>query len=235
VVRSRAAFTLIELLVVIAIIAVLAGILFPVLARAREKARQTACLSNVKQMGLALAMYVQDHGAYPAHHLRYPGGLSVRWWNAIEPYQPSPNLFKCPSVPEWEVGRNMAYGYNYQYLGNARVAFADGGFPVFEARIQYPDLTIAIADSDGTGTKPYQPSPSTDPECLGNHGYTIDPPVIPPVPGNDYAVPGYPAYISNRHHHGANVCFADGHAKWYRREELYIDNRYWNGRFSPEP
>src|SRR5919198_613987 len=75
--RTRAAFTLIELLVVIAIIAILAAILFPVFARAREQARRSACLSNMKQIGLALGMYMQDYDqTFP------PGGLKV--WGATK-------------------------------------------------------------------------------------------------------------------------------------------------------
>jgi prepilin-type N-terminal cleavage/methylation domain-containing protein/prepilin-type processing-associated H-X9-DG protein len=84
--RTRAAFTLIELLVVIAIIAILAAILFPVFAQAREKARQAACLSNLKQIGLALNMYLQDHDeGFPQGNYTVKGGL-VTWRQLLEPY-----------------------------------------------------------------------------------------------------------------------------------------------------
>jgi prepilin-type N-terminal cleavage/methylation domain-containing protein/prepilin-type processing-associated H-X9-DG protein len=97
----RQGFTLIELLVVIAVIAILAAILFPVFAQAREKARQTSCLSNVKQMASALMMYVQDHdeiyppvlGVDPSDTLVY----QASWMKRLEPYVKNLGLFICPS------------------------------------------------------------------------------------------------------------------------------------------
>ena len=91
------AFTLIELLVVIAIIAILAAILFPVFAKARERAKMSACLSNTKQIGLALNQYVEDNdGAFPAN----PYSASPRtrlWFHCLMPYAKSAEIFRCPS------------------------------------------------------------------------------------------------------------------------------------------
>ncbi len=101
------AFTLIELLVVIAIIAILAAILFPVFAQARAKARQAACLSNGKQIGTAMMMYVQDYDeTYPVNNHTYaPPGGSAKWIEShggwighLQPYVKNVEVFKCPDA-----------------------------------------------------------------------------------------------------------------------------------------
>src|SRR5262245_25340032 len=108
----RAGFTLIELLVVIAIIVILAAILFPVFAQAREKARQTSCLSNVKQLGLAYMMYLQDYDAtFPPHvteRTAPPGTPDTpearapySYKTKLDPYVKNRPVFKCPSAPAW--------------------------------------------------------------------------------------------------------------------------------------
>jgi prepilin-type N-terminal cleavage/methylation domain-containing protein/prepilin-type processing-associated H-X9-DG protein len=103
-VRKRHGFTLIELLVVIAIIAILAAILFPVFAQAREKARSATCLSNFKQLGTGVMMYVQDwDDCYPNNRLfTYSGGgecaqKMVTWKHATAPYVKNIDVYKCPS------------------------------------------------------------------------------------------------------------------------------------------
>src|SRR5688500_3185131 len=108
--QRRKGFTLIELLVVIAIIAILAAILFPVFAQARERARLTACISNMRQIGTSLMMYVQDYDeTYPYIRFHAPGAASWQaatrgkntyvWQNAIRPYLKSVDVFACPSNP----------------------------------------------------------------------------------------------------------------------------------------
>ena len=99
--RRTRGFTLIELLVVIAIIAILAAILFPVFARAREAARGTACRSNLKQMGSAFAMYAQDYDEMVApSFLYYSSGNNLVWWpDLIRPYVKNEQVYLCPSVP----------------------------------------------------------------------------------------------------------------------------------------
>ncbi|MDR3707357.1 MAG: DUF1559 domain-containing protein [Capsulimonadaceae bacterium] len=100
-------FTLIELLVVIAIIAILAAILFPVFAKAREKSRQAACLSNEKQLGLAVAQYLQDYdGVFPMRY--YPNSNPlVDWQMVILPYVKSVGVFSCPD--NLSTGAGVAY------------------------------------------------------------------------------------------------------------------------------
>src|SRR5215218_8126724 len=94
---SRQGFTLIELLVVIAIIAILAAILFPVFAQAREKARSASCLSNMRQMGLAIAMYVQDNDE--GLPLNTHNSATATWIETLQPYSKNRIMYRCPSDP----------------------------------------------------------------------------------------------------------------------------------------
>ena len=127
---QRRGFTLIELLVVIAIIAILAAILFPVFARAREKARQSSCLSNVKQIGLATLAYVQDYDERLPAHQRQGRVMTVQ--TQVGPYMKNEQLWVCPSQSDlyyyyWDnptgtaavTGIRGSYGYNSRL--NARL------------------------------------------------------------------------------------------------------------------
>lgn len=120
---ARRGFTLIELLVVIAIIAILAAILFPVFAQAREKARQSSCSSNLKQMGLAVLQYMQDYDeTYPMMHYNDAAGNEVRWFDMVGPYVKNGDkysnnrysgaggIWKCPDLPS---DQPAMYGVHY--------------------------------------------------------------------------------------------------------------------------
>jgi prepilin-type N-terminal cleavage/methylation domain-containing protein/prepilin-type processing-associated H-X9-DG protein len=112
-VRLSAGFTLIELLVVIAIIAILAAILFPVFARAREQARKASCVSNLRQLGLALQMYCQDNeGILPSMAARpsESPGLPVMT-DVLDPYVKNRALFRCPSDHEYWKAEQSSYGW----------------------------------------------------------------------------------------------------------------------------
>jgi len=122
---KRHGFTLIELLVVIAIIAILAAILFPVFAKAREKARQTSCLSNVKQIVLGALQYVQDYDERtPGHGCTWrdyavAGAGPTCWVSKIYPYVKNVQIFKCPSgTQQAAVNVNgSAYAANHNFVG----------------------------------------------------------------------------------------------------------------------
>jgi prepilin-type N-terminal cleavage/methylation domain-containing protein/prepilin-type processing-associated H-X9-DG protein len=176
--RHRVGFTLIELLVVIAIIAILAAILFPVFAQAREKARQTACLSNLKQLALGHLMYWQDYDETVTPHAYVVFGATEpddkRYWPMlIQSYLKNWQVLRCPSDAtnpggvwggpdprrNWWYNWMMwpAYGYNWNYLNQSvdcsvwLPGSVGGGYPVAEARVSQPAGTVLLTDSKYVG------------------------------------------------------------------------------------
>lgn len=185
----RRGFTLIELLVVIAIIAILAAILFPVFARARAKARQTSCLSNVKQISLALMMYAQDNDeTYPV--VSHTGGYD--WWNGLQPYVKNSQIFRCPAYRAKDTDPKTDYLLNGLFAHGCAMA-----------NIQQPasQICIAIRDPNCTETG-YHPWPDdhTSWDDLTKYSEFV----------NNIA--------KTIHNDGSNYGFADGHAKWYKWE-----------------
>ncbi len=199
--RFRKAFTLIELLVVIAIISILASILFPVFARARENARRASCQSNLKQIGLGFLMYAQDYderlpttaNGISGTFLWPDGTTSGRsYWNLkIYPYVKNIQVFNCPSNNyRWGGGPDsgITYGANSVLLYSA----TDIGLSL--AAIVNVSQTILVADSSNTIT-----------HTSGN--YTIS-----STYNTSSSARGF---ISYRHLDGGNITFADGHVKWF--------------------
>lgn len=198
--RTRNGFTLIELLVVIAIIAILAAILFPVFAKAREKARQASCQSNLKQLGLVVAMYTSDYDEvlpWPAHDSNGDstwGADDMTWRSMVLPYVKNVQLYQCPSqrmtAPydgrDYDGGLNGGYAMNYNH--------GDYGSPTppgaaASAEIEVPATTILLFDHYGI---------SEITSMANAHGFL-----------NGYS-------SARRHNDGANYLFADGHVKWYK-------------------
>jgi prepilin-type N-terminal cleavage/methylation domain-containing protein/prepilin-type processing-associated H-X9-DG protein len=128
---KRRAFTLIELLVVIAIIAILASILFPVFGRARENARRSSCLSNLKQIGLGFAQYTQDYDGF--YTFVYPYPTTGAWATELQPYIKSRQIFKCPSDSR-DVGCSYVIN-NYFHLQS-------------DAAVQSPSTTLLLMEGD---------------------------------------------------------------------------------------
>ncbi|MHB0999277.1 MAG: prepilin-type N-terminal cleavage/methylation domain-containing protein [Armatimonadota bacterium] len=238
--RRYDGFTLIELLVVIAIIAILAAILFPVFAAAKEKARQTSCLSNLKQLGLAIQMYVTDNEGYPMSSSPSSVSPRTRWADHIQPYVKNTSVFLCQSI----TGSNIltkyfahdtrirygGYGYNYQYLGNSRIVFPVLPFTAPESIITTPAETIALSDTNGVLSSTGMPT--------GDGVYVIDPP-LPSMRGSGKPSGYYEAnraIPAERHNGMTNITFADGHSKAMKlsrlddyNEDGTPDNGYWNG------
>ncbi len=184
--REDKGFTLIELLVVIAIIAILAAILFPVFARAREKARQTSCLSNVKQVTLATMMYAQDYDErLPITTFWYPGEGATRatWKFAIGPYAKNDQIFLCPSVKDHTKGPGLA-PYDFTVENDYALSVRVGG-TILGTEDLPPVASLVLFAENNT------------PCC--NAYFLWDPRV-------------HIAHV--RHNGGANLGFAAGHAKW---------------------
>jgi prepilin-type N-terminal cleavage/methylation domain-containing protein/prepilin-type processing-associated H-X9-DG protein len=225
--KRRAGFTLIELLVVIAIIAILAAILFPVFAQARNKARQAVCSSNLKQIGSAIMMYVQDYGeAYPI--LDYYPTEQVQWYDLINPYIKGQGkhtgLFRCPSIARkgTVLASSGGYGVNYLHViqyapefKNAKslpwysAARNDG--PATPSRIGRPADTFMVADSEAEcGTE----------QGTGWNGIYC-PIELPQGPTwyKQFCIDTTYA-LAKRHNGGGNYLMADGHCTWKRRDAV---------------
>ena len=227
----KVGFTLIELLVVIAIIAILAAILFPVFARAREKARQTSCLSNLKQLGLGAIMYRNDYDEVNIYFCYrrlaagpwllddwIGGGPTIgpagdyTWMMAVMPYVKNSQLFACPSgmppmgarttCTSYQVLRWSSYAMQFGYVT------AGGGrwTPAVDANV---NNTNCIMFNDGCGRHYSCPGHTLHGTCAASAGWAD------PV-NYSYQIPVNAGAERQRHNDGMNCAFYDGHAKWLK-------------------
>ncbi len=209
--RKKSGFTLIELLVVIAIIAILAAILFPVFARAREKARQTSCLSNLKQIGLGALMYAQDYdGFFPTMYWTpvagYDSGVSrggITVLDAVQPYVKNAQIWRCPSSSEVIYTHTNSVQQVSNYMFSCYVVLNGGATN---------RALLHNSFSGNTGRTDY-PGP-----------YTFDPAnvmLMSEYPGTYRTwVPYWGTTNPTPHNEGQNMLFGDGHAKWMSRSNL---------------
>jgi prepilin-type N-terminal cleavage/methylation domain-containing protein/prepilin-type processing-associated H-X9-DG protein len=215
--HTRRAFTLIELLVVIAIIAILAAILFPVFARARENARRSSYMSNLKQLGLGFLQYTQDYDE------RYPFNLdstttpTITYYMAVEPYVRSKQTWVCPSESAAGgimAGAGFVYADKINYFYNTNVA---GGGP--SGTIGTPKSLSAIPTVSEVfllwDMQPgwYSGNMYSDPDNRSAYR-----------PG---LAPG-----TGRHLEGENYAFADGHVKWLARKSVPFTSTNEDIRFT---
>ena len=223
IVAHKTAFTLIELLVVIAIIAILAAILFPVFARARENARRSSCQSNLKQIGLGIIQYQQDYDeSFPLAVTGSSSAVSqppVGWADEIQPYLKSLQIYQCPSDTNGPGTDPTQPGYTDYWYNSDMSSNMDTS--VIPNAIQIPsnvsvnisvlaNPTLTIMNGDGesaNGTAAYRcnGASSTNPAQYND----LTKPITSTTTGSVST-----SAVVNRHLEGANLLFADGHVKW---------------------
>lgn len=233
--NRRNGFTLIELLVVIAIISILAAILFPVFARARENARRSSCQSNLKQVGIGIMMYVQDYDEmYPLHSqprtglggelaalpttANFTSTGNVFWPHFIYPYVKNMQVFYCPSGLYTASGTYGNLGANQLImpLGSASAtSLAQAAIPSVATIYMIMDASIYrlnpqyVTTPNGT-TGEYLPG--TGPGSAVN---------LDALTFGSSLTALNSDYVRGRHFEGVNMLFADGHVKWLKSEIVY--------------
>jgi prepilin-type N-terminal cleavage/methylation domain-containing protein/prepilin-type processing-associated H-X9-DG protein len=242
--RRREGFTLIELLVVIAIIAILAAILFPVFAQAREKARAASCLSNNKQIALAFSMYKQDYDeTYPPATSTDAAGNVLWWENSVTPYIKGGNvggILTCPSA----ASRAYAYSMNYSMSGASDASASRPADTILSADAnQAPNLASKVKTDPAYGLQEAAPYFLYTFPSGGEKYWTTAPnfksvkgdPNATIVPANEHnddsnAGSGEARY---RHNTGINGAFADGHTKYLRQGQSKLWQ--WDPDFQSVP
>jgi prepilin-type N-terminal cleavage/methylation domain-containing protein/prepilin-type processing-associated H-X9-DG protein len=227
-------FTLIELLVVIAIISILAAILFPVFARARENARRASCMSNMKQIALGCIMYTQDYDGKMFPYKYNAGGNTISEMSLLDPYLKNSQVIRCPSSEESysTCPSSNPYHWYCSSYGFPTVTGVDprravltnlqwGGSITILDSLPMPSLTCLLGEdkmgwNDGkTGSTKF-------------YAYRLD----------SNAYDGLPTL--DRHLGGSNYAFVDGHVKWLKKEIALIPHAqnqavkfYWDNSENP--
>lgn len=226
--RSKSGFTLIEILVVIAIVALLTALLIPAFSSARESMRTTSCASNLKQIGLAISLYVNDNsGRYPL--IAQPTNCS--WVDTVFPYAKSVAIFQCPSTdhgeyvpgcgPEEAIGNDLLQknGFNGSY------------------DMVTPFISVASVQTNGSSTTTTY---NIEPKSLSSSRYRAPSSTILAIDGNDHTYFFHNSYAAVNpgvdpihniddlkdggvvavHRDGINLLYVDGHVKWQNLQSL---------------
>ena len=211
--HRRGGFTLIELLIVIAIVAILAALLLPVFLTARARAYQTRCASNLKQIGLTMALYVNDNDEKltPGHHLATASPVNgndyAGWAGACNAYAHAPRVFACPTdaTPEGILMGEKTFPLTYFFNVNLSAKYTPDGLS--QSEIGSPAVTVLVAESTGGGT-------------LSNPCRLANPDETDSVLANRFvSVDGVGA---NRHQGGRNFLLADSHVRWLRPKSVSV-------------
>ncbi len=226
--KRTSGFTLIELLVVIAIIAILAAILFPVFARARENARRASCQSNLKQLALGIEQYKNDYDTkYPG--FGQPG--NVGWAQNVQPYLKSLQILQCPSEPtggpdySQPLPALVADTKLCDYFYNASLTNynpQDANYGRAESELSQPTLTILAGDGsvyNAGNILPYYDSGTNGFDCNQTMGAMPDDPAS--YPGGTCGWVAFRRTPGKRHLDGANYAFCDGHVKFVRPANVW--------------
>jgi prepilin-type processing-associated H-X9-DG protein/prepilin-type N-terminal cleavage/methylation domain-containing protein len=268
--HAHAGFTLVELLVVVGIIGVLVSLLLPALSKARESANSVKCKSNLSGMTKAAEQYKNQYRVFvpgrleqltsgQVHSVEGKDQYRPRWYEIlggivgnIANHNPQPveddswtisnEWFLCPTVPEWINSRNYPYGYNHQFLGNARkrlTPLPDGtkpwvNYPVSTSRVSNGSETVMIADSLGTAVsvplkdrQGYLVTGKKDPDANGNKGFLLDAPrqTANSDRADNQISAMYHSGPAARHNKKVNVAYADGHVDAVTPEDMgYVVN-----------
>jgi prepilin-type N-terminal cleavage/methylation domain-containing protein/prepilin-type processing-associated H-X9-DG protein len=225
--KTRQAFTLIELLVVIAIIAILAAILFPVFAKVREKARQTSCTSNEKQLGLSLLQYVQDYDEF------YPSGMTqtthagMGWAAQVYPYVKSTGVFKCPddstsgnvsvTPPTYPISYGLNDTLSLPGMSDTQLTSDTKTVMLFEVVGSTAAITAPWNGTTGDNTSPTGDGGTEGYAGLGRYDTGVPSGAL--VSDIGTANGDFQA-LTGRHTDAAMYLMCDGHAKYIRRENI---------------
>lgn len=240
-IRKKEGFTLVELLVVIAIIIILAAVLFPVFAKARESAQKTRCLNNLKQMAAAIEMYEDDYGAAIMPYATKPNFWGYYWQDLLDPYiQQLKNavggtytgqgeLLTCPSAPKeaavggkgWMVGKT--YGYNIYLNSRIRVS-----------QVKYPAVTLRLAECSNQNPD-LPPHPIDNPYWGGSW--------FAPLPDGASAGYQFEIFAPGWHNGMSTVLWVDGHVSIITRQRVMLRDDNFSGdidgnvwcRLAPKP